>query len=139
MTKFIRRKYLSSPPTMKHPEPILSFIYLPGLDISPSLPNEALSICPQTPITIPPTQQPKLATVKLTNIDINPKKIYHPTIINACNSMFNKHPDRLSTEEIVKFNKYKRWKSEIGDPFESNPIYLPIGGLRKCLICENLT
>ena len=62
-----------------------------------------------------------------------------PTIINACETMFNKHPDHLLSDEIIKFNNYRRWKSEIGDSMEKNPIYLPIGGLRKCVICENLT
>ena len=100
-----------------------------------------LSICPQITIDIPSTigLQPKLATTKLPEINIKPKKIYHPSIINACNSMFKKHPDNLSQEEIEKFNTYRSWKSQIGDPFESNPIFLPIGGLRTCLICANLT
>ena len=88
--------------------------------------------------SIPP-EQPKLTTIKLEQIDIKPKKIYHPTILNACDTMFKKHPDQLSQEEIHKFNYYRNWKSEIGDPIEANPIYLPIGGLRKCLICGNLT
>ena len=77
--------------------------------------------------------------MKLAEIDVRPKKIYHPTIINCCETLFNKHPDHLSKKEIIKFNHYRKWKSEIGDPIEANPVYLPIGGLRNCLICTNLT
>ena len=98
----------------------------------------ALSFCSQPTIDIPPTQQ-QLSVVKLQEINIRPKKIYHPSIINACECMFQKHPDNLFKEEIDKFNHYRKWKSEIGDPLEANPIYLPIGGLRKCVICANLT
>ena len=84
-------------------------------------------------------EQPQLTAINLEQIDINPKKIYHPTILNTSDTMFKKHPDQLSREEIHKFNQYRRWKFDIGDPIEANPIYLPIGGLRKCLICANLT
>ena len=37
--------------------------------------------------------------------------------------MFTKHPDQLSKEEIEKFNQYRKYKLEIGDPLEANPIY----------------
>ena len=106
-----------------------------------SLAKRSLSMCAQTTIVIPPiiTKQPNLTSVKLQEHNIRPKKIYHPCIINACDTMFKKHPDCLTKDEIEKFNKYRSWKSAIGDPIESNPIYLPIGGLRKCLICANLT
>ena len=97
-----------------------------------------ISICPQSTVNIPP-QQPKLAPIKLAEINIKPKKIYHPTVINACDTIFKKHPDDLNNEEIQKFNKYRSWKSEMGDPLEANLVYLPIGGLRKYLICSNLT
>ena len=80
-----------------------------------------------------------LAYFKNEQISIRPKKIYHPTVINACNSLFGKHPDKLINEEILKFNQYRKYKLDLCDPLEANPIYLPIGGLRKCLICSNLT
>ena len=98
-----------------------------------SSPVKSLSICPQTAFNIPP-QQPKLYFTKL-----RPKKIYHPTILSACDTMFGNHLDLLSREEILKFNNYRSWKLDMGDPIEANPIYLPIGGLRRCLICANLT
>jgi hypothetical protein len=103
-----------------------------------SSPVKSLAICPQTTFNISP-QQPKLSSTKLEDINIRPKKIYHPTIISACDTLFGKHPDLLSNEEILKFNNYRSWKSDIGDPIEENPIYLPIGGLRRCVICANLT
>ena len=89
----------------------------------------ALSFCSQPTIDIPHTPR-QLSVVKLQESNIRPKKIYHPSIINACECMFKKHPDNLSKEEIDKFNQYRKWKSEIRDPLEANPIYLPIGGLR---------
>ena len=101
-------------------------------------PVKSLAICPQTPFNISP-QEPKLSSTKLEDINIRPKKIYHPTVISACDTLFGKHPDLLSNEEILKFNNYRSWKSDIGDPIEENPIYLPIGGLRRCVICANLT
>ena len=70
------------------------------------------TICPQTTISIPP-EQSKLSAIKLEQIDIKPKKIYHPTILNACDTMLKKHPEHLSQEEIQKFNHYRSWKSEI--------------------------
>ena len=74
-----------------------------------SQPTLAQRILPS--ISISP-QQPNLVYVKNEQVSIRPKKIYHPT---------------------------KKWKTEIGDPLEANVVYLPIGGLRKCLICGNLT
>ena len=72
-------------------------------------------------------------------ISIRPRKIYHPTTINACESLFKKHPDMLQPEEVIKFNNFRKYKKEVGDPLETNVVFLPIGGLRKCLICGHLT
>ena len=87
------------------------------------------------------TTLPTLSFTPLKNaaISIKPRKIYHPTIINACEAMFKKHPDQLVSEEIIKFNHYRNWKPEMGDPLESNVVYLPAGGLRTCLLCGHLT
>ena len=122
--------------TIRSQRQLIKFLKLKSIPSSPL--NRSLSICPQTAIIIPPNQ-PKLAANKQTEINIRPKKIFHPTVINACDTLFKKHPDYLTKEEIKKFNNYKSWKSGIGDPIEANHIYLPIGGLSKCLICANLT
>ena len=113
---------------MKHTEKetTLSLLILPQIDIPPI----KKSLYPE---------KAKLSFDKIEGMDIKPRKIYHPCIINACFTMFRKHPDLLAQEEIVKFNEYRAWKKERDDPLEFNPIYLPIGGLRKCLVCENLT
>ena len=97
----------------------LSATHLPHIDISPAL--KRLSISNQD------------------QISVRPRKIYHPCIINASDSLFKKHPDLLQPDEIVKFNNFRKYKSEIGDPLETNVVFLPIGGLRKCLVCGNLT
>ena len=102
--------------------------------------QQILTTCSQPGISIESKSQPlALSVVKNTEINIRPRKIYHPTTINACLAMFNNHPDALTQEEILKFNHYKSWKKESGDPLETNPIYLPIGGLRTCLVCKHFT
>ena len=60
---------------------------------------------------------------------IRPRKVYHPSIINACKSMVKRHPDSFTKEEGLKFLEIRNWKSEVGDPLETNVVYLPIGGL----------
>ena len=42
--------------------------------------------------------------MKIMEIDIKPKKICHHTIIHACDTTFNKHPDHLLKEEVLNFN-----------------------------------
>ena len=70
---------------------------------------------------------------------IRPWKFYQHSIINASDSLFKKHPDLLQPDDIIKFNHFRKYKSEIGDPLETNVVFLPIGGLRTCLVCGNLT
>ena len=119
MTKFIEKKALKiSRNKPVKPVPTLSTTTLPSFSTSSKYLN--------------------LSVVKNTEVNIKPRKIYHPTTINACLTMFNNHPDALTQEEIIKFNHYKSWKRESGDPLENNPIYLPTGGLRKFLVCQNL-
>ena len=102
--------------------------------------NNTLTISHLTHINVLPAQHRFLIqTQKGSQISIRPRKIYHPTIIDACNSLFKKHPDLLQPEEIIQFNKFRKYKSEVGDPLETNVVFLPIGGLRKCLICGHLT
>ena len=96
-----------------------------------------MSSLPQ--VDISPAKKANLKAVINLPISISPRKIYHPSIINASESLFKKHPDMLQQDEIIKFNHFKKYKSEIGDPLETNVVFLPIGGLRKCLVCENLT
>ena len=87
--------------------------FLKSKTTTPSVTKRSPSICPQMTICILP-EQPQLTAINLQQIDINPKKIYHPTILNTRDTMFKKHPDHLSQEEILKFNHYRCWKSEIG-------------------------
>ena len=96
-----------------------------------------MSSLPQ--VDISPAKKSNFEVVINPPISISPRKIYHPSIINASESLFKKHPDMLQQDEIRKFNHFKKYKSEIGDPLETNVVFLPIGGLRKCLVCENLT
>ena len=86
-----------------------------------------------------PSIRPKLSCVGLQPISIPPRLIYHPNIINACNAWFSKHPRDLTSEEIQKFNNYRNRKIQIGEPIESEIIYMPSGGIRTCQNCGELT
>ena len=46
------------------------------------------------------------------------------------------NPDMIQQDENMKFNHFKKYKSEIGDPPETSVVFLRIGGLWKCLVCE---
>ena len=120
--------------------------------------KKSLSVSSQQHISIPPAKS-NLVVIKLPSIDIppvhkenpklnfkrnqavsiSPRKTYHPAIHGACQAMFSKHPCDLTPEEIHKFNFYKNHKIQIGEPLESEIIYLPVGGIRTCNNCGELT
>ena len=85
------------------------------------------------------TKLSSLSNSTISTTSIPPKHIYHPAIHNACQSMFQKSPYLLSPEEIDKFKIHRKWKTENGNPFESDLVYLPSGGMRQCLHCDQLT
>ena len=102
--------------------------------------QQILTTCSQPGISIESKSQPlTLSVVKNTEINIRFRQIYHPTTINACLAMFNNHPDALTQEEVLKFNHYKSWKKESGEPLETSTIYLPIGGFLTFFVCQNFT
>ena len=84
-------------------------------------------------------KQPKLDIVKSQSTSIPHHPVYHPTIVNVCDAMFEKHPSKLNPDEVKKFKMYRTRKMQIGEPLEAEVIYLPIGGLRTCLNCRELT
>ena len=109
--------------------------------------QQSISFIPPTPnldvtrmpsIDLPPII-PKLSCVALQPITIPPRLVYHPHIINACNAFFSKHPRDLTPEEIQKFETYRNRKIQIGEPIESEIIYMPSGGIRTCQNCGELT
>ena len=53
--------------------------------------------------------------------------------------MFQKHPSKLVPEEIEKFKWYENHNIQIEEPLETDVIYQPIGGIRTCLNCGELT
>ena len=107
------------------------------LDLSQNISNNLCkTILPSISYT---PESPSLSIVKIAAVTIAPRKIYHPSVINACEAMFKKHPDQLTKDEEIKFNHYRKWKTYMNDPLETNVVYLLAGGLRKCLVCENLT
>ena len=95
---------------------------------SPKIPN--LSIYNLLP------KQMKLSVMSIQSTSIPPKPVYHPAIIRACLSMFDKKPDSLNTEETEKFLLYRNWKSQMGEPIEQEILYNPAGGNKNCLHCE---
>ena len=94
----------------------------------------SVDIAPEDPKNIP-----KLSIETQSSLSIPPATIHHPAIINACFAILGKHPSQLSPAEVIQFQQYKQFKADIGDPIEENVVYMPIGGLRTCLQCNNLT
>jgi hypothetical protein len=126
ITKFLEKKpRLSMSPQQSisiiPPKPSLEAIFLPNIDFPPII------------------QRPKLEFVKFRPISIPPRLIYHPAIINACKAMFAKHPSVLLPEEVDEFNFTRNHAIQIGEPLETNEVYLPNGGVRTCLNCGHLT
>ena len=56
-------------------------------------------------------------------MSISPRPNYNQRL----QAMFKKHPRNLAKEEIHKFNSYQNYENQIGEPLESEKIYLPIG------------
>ena len=86
----------------------------------------------------PSKQVPALLITKSLPISIPPQKIYHPAVINACKSVYNKKPCELTKEESSKMKHYLDRKRELGKPVEHDPTFLPIS-MRNCMHCGNLT
>ena len=118
-------------------------ITLPSLQICaqenvsflPTKPKLGLSILASTSTPVQSVNH-NLSISPVRSLSIPPKKIYHPAIINVCQSLFEKHPDNLQPEEILKFHQYKNWKLEKGEPIEEDLMYLPCGGMKGCLHCK---
>ena len=101
-----------------------------------------LSVSTSTLIDIPPVdppQPPNLSIQIQPAVSIPPRTVFHPAIINACQEMFGKTPNQLNHEEISEFKYYQEFKLSNGDPIEEDVAYIPVGGLRNCLQCGNLT
>ena len=88
--------------------------------------------------TDPFPKEPVLSIMNNAPISIPPREVYHPAIINACKAICDKHPSQLTTEEAHKFNFYLERKCEMGQPVESDLVYLP-SSMRNCLHCGYLT
>ena len=112
-----------------------------SFSILPQNPRSNLEITCMPNIDIPPIykEKSKLNLVKCNSTSIPPRTVYHPIVVNVCQAMFSKHPKNLTPEEVAKFNIYKERKKQIGEPLESEVIYLPTGGIRTCLNCGELT
>ena len=116
----------------------------PVLSICPQVQSSFLPTKPHIEISIQPSisikpKTPKLSTCPVKSISIPGRRIFNPAILQACQSMFGKHPDLLDQNKIMKFNHYIQYKIEEGDPIESSIIYTPAGGAKKCLQCGELT
>ena len=114
----------------------LSISILPQINIIPL--KKPLGISPLITTNVPP-QKPKLDFVRAKSISIPPHQIYHPAVINASNAMFGKDPSQLEADEALKFKMYRMNKIQKGEPLETEVIFLPIGGIRTCVNCRELT
>ena len=110
-----------------------------SLSISPTKPNLSITISPS--FDLPPRIQtkPKLSLTCVQTTSISPRAIYHPAIISACKAFHGKHPSQLTPEEANKFNFYRTYKQQHGEPIEDDIVYLPSGGMKNCLQCGELT
>ena len=91
------------------------------------------------PVDIPPGNGPTLSIVTQPPISIPPKKIYHPAIIKACYAITGKdHPSQLLPNEVERFKKYIKQKRDMGEPVESDLLYLPTS-MRNCVHCGHPT
>ena len=102
--------------------------------VKPNLTLEKLA-----PVDIAPGKLPCLSIESQPVISIPPKKIYHPAIINACYAITGKHhPNQLLPEEVKKFKAYIDRKREMGEPVESDLLYVPTS-MRNCMHCGHPT
>ena len=93
-------------------------------------------------LDIPPqnfTRPSKLTAETVAAVSIAPKLVYHPSVINACYSIIGKHPSQMTPEEVKQFDMFKQFKARNGESIENDVVFLPIGGIRTCLHCENPT
>ena len=86
----------------------------------------------------PSVKRPILSVDRCSPISIPPREIYHPAVINACLAICDKHPSQVTNEEAKKFKFYLEQKRNMGQPVESDLIYLPIS-MRNCLHSGHLT
>ena len=122
-----------------NPHKILSISTQQTTSILPLKPKLSITTLPSFYFPSKCPEKPKLSFKRNDPISISPKPIYHPAIIKACQAICSKHPDHLSPEETLKFNHYRNWKLQNGEPLEEDIVYLPTGGLRTCLACGQLT
>jgi hypothetical protein len=138
----------------------LSVSLFPQVNISPFV--KPLSLSPLVTTDVPPLQKNvhisklaihkvvctdlppikkkhKLDLVKATSTSIPPRQVYHPCIINASRAFFGRHPQELASDEALRFQMYQKDKTLLGEPLEKEITYLPIGGLRTCVNCGELT
>ena len=55
----------------------------------------SLSVYHQEQISIS-RENPKLSMIRNQTISIPPRPVYHPAIVNACETIFGRHPDDLT-------------------------------------------
>ena len=126
ITKFLEKKPKLSMSTQQSvyippQKPLLETIHLPDIDIPPTIQRTELELVRFPPISIPP------------------RPIYHPAIIIACQDMFAKHPSALLPKEVDQLNFLRNHLYQVGEPLETNSVYLPSGGVRTCMHCRELT
>ena len=99
----------------------------------------AVQNVPHSVVHLPHVPVQKLSICQVQTTSIPPKPVYHPAIIRACLSMFDKKPSELNYEEIRKFNEYRGYKKMKGEEIESDILYNPAGGNQPCLHCGHPT
>ena len=47
----------------------------------------------------------------------------HPAVLNACYAWFNKPPDQLTPEEVQKYEQFRQFSIQSGDPIETSILF----------------
>ena len=137
VTKDDNQPYEAKPTESELPCSILESIEVTRSDAAVQTFQVKLNAASQVSVDVLPKTH-NLSFANTASISIPPRQIFHPAIIKASLSMHGKHPSELSQREIVKFNQYLRWKSDIGERVEEDIIYLP-SSMRNCLHCGHPT
>ena len=124
-------------PTSVEPDSTYDFRAVPISSVKSNLSVKKLSS-----IDISPEKSlyhPNLVIDTLPFVSISPRVVHHPAIVNACYAIIGKHPNEMTESEEEQFELYKQFKARKGELIEEDPVYVPIGGTRICLHCENPT
>jgi len=136
--KIVRTLKPPSPSSQKHDTLPICPSNLSKVDSAVQALKVLVDVACETAQSVPVLPKKILSVEPVAQIDIPPRKIYHPSLINASKAFYDKHPSDLSREERDKFKFYLQHKRSCGEPVETDVVYLPTS-MRNCLHCGHPT